>query len=100
MPVTDLNEAVLQPVEKHALTPEPIDHVINLSERNDLAERQVSLERERKDVLKRIARLTMAIETGDKPAPLVAKIANLDARGRAIDVEIAGCVRSPACLRR
>ena len=40
MPVEDMNEAVLQAVEEHALTPEAIEQVIHLSERDDVTELQ------------------------------------------------------------
>jgi len=60
MPVADMNEAVLQAVEEHALTPEAIELVILLSERDEAADRQATLARERKDVEKRIARLVAA----------------------------------------
>lgn len=32
MPVADMNEQILQAVEQHALTPEAIEQVVNLSE--------------------------------------------------------------------
>jgi DNA invertase Pin-like site-specific DNA recombinase len=92
MPVADMNEAVLHEVEVHALTPEAIEQVIHLSERDDVTDLQTKLARERKDVEKRIARLTAAIELGEKPATLVAKIAELEARLKAIAGEVA-CLR-------
>ena len=84
MPVADMNEAVLQAVEEHALTPEAIEQVIHLTERDDVADQQAALARERKDVEKRIARLVAAIETGGDAASLVAKLRELEARQRAI----------------
>jgi site-specific DNA recombinase len=87
MPVADMNEAVLQAVEEHALTPEAIESVIHLSERDDVAELQDKLARERKDIDKRIARLVTAIETGGDVASLVAKLRELEARRTAIDRE-------------
>ena len=80
MPVADMNEAVLQAVEQHALTPEAIEQVINLSERDDAPSRQDALAREQKDVAKRIARLVAAIETAGDVASLVAKLRELEAR--------------------
>jgi hypothetical protein len=85
----DMNEAVLQAVEEHALTPEAIELVIHLTERDDVTDQQGALDRERKDVEKRIARLVAAIETGADAAALVAKLRELEARRRAIDVEAA-----------
>jgi recombinase-like zinc beta ribbon protein len=70
MAVEDLNEAVLQAVEEHALTPEAIEQVIHLSERDDVTELRAKLEREQQDKTKRIARLVAAIEAGGEVASL------------------------------
>ena len=88
--VADLNEAVLQAVEEHALTPEAIEQVVQLTEREDVADHQGKLARERKDTDKRIARLFVAIETGGDVPSLVAKLRELEARRSAIEVEAAG----------
>ena len=85
--VKDVNEAVLQAVEEHALTPEAIEQVIHLSERDDVTDLQAKLGRERKDIEKRISRLVAAIETGGDVASLVAKLRELETRKAAIDVE-------------
>jgi len=85
--VEDVNEAVLRAVEEHALTPEAVEQVIHLSERDDVTELQDKLGRESKDIEKRIARLVAAIETGGDAAPLVLKIRELEARKAAIAVE-------------
>jgi site-specific DNA recombinase len=87
MPVADINDAVLQAIEEHALTPEAIEQVIHLTERDDVAERQTALARERRDLDKRIARLVAAVETAGDVAPLVEKLRILQARRTAIDVE-------------
>jgi hypothetical protein len=84
-----MNEAVLLAVEEHALTPEAIEQVIYLSEREDGADRQTTLTKERKDVEKRIARLIAAIETGGDAASLVAKVREVETRRTAIDAEMA-----------
>ena len=63
MPVAEMNEAVLQSVEEHVFTPEAIEQVIALTERDDLRERQDALRKEAKDVDRRIARLTAVLET-------------------------------------
>jgi site-specific DNA recombinase len=89
MPVEDMNEAILQAVEEHALTPEAIEQVIHLTERDDVVDQQAALDRERHDVEKRIKRLVAAIETGGEAASLVAKLRELEARRRAIDAEAA-----------
>jgi DNA invertase Pin-like site-specific DNA recombinase len=88
MPVEDMNEAVLQAVEAHALTPEAIEMVIHLSERDDVAELHAKLAHERKDIEKRIDRLMTAIETHGDITSLAAKLRELEARRRAIDVEV------------
>src|SRR5262249_47717638 len=68
--IEEMHEAVLQAIEEHALTPEAIESVIRLSERDDLAERRVALDREHKDVTKRIARIVSAIENGGEATSL------------------------------
>ena len=90
-----MNEAVLQAVEEHALTPEAIEQVIHLSERDDVTELQDKLEREQKDIEKRIARLVAAIETGGDAASLVAKLRELEARRRPSTRGRATCGRCP-----
>jgi hypothetical protein len=84
MPVDDMNEAVLVAIEEHALTPEAIEYVVSLTERDDIADQQARLARERKDLDKRIDRLVAAIETGGDAASLVAKLRELEARRSAI----------------
>jgi hypothetical protein len=63
-----MNEAVLQAVEEHALAPEAIELVISVSERDDVTDQKKTIDLERKDIAKHIARLTAAIETGQPPA--------------------------------
>ena len=60
--VAEMNEAVLQAIEAHALTPDAIEQVIQLTERDDVRDQQAALARERKDVERRIANITAAIE--------------------------------------
>jgi site-specific DNA recombinase len=88
MSVAEVNEAVLQAVERHALTPDAVEQVILLTERDDVAEQQVMLTRERQDIEKRIARLIAAIETGGDAASLVAKLRELEIRRSVIDGEV------------
>jgi hypothetical protein len=85
--VEEMNEAVLVAVEEHALTPEAIEHVITMTERDDVADHQTRLHRESKDVEKRIARLVAAIEAGGEAASLVSKLKELEARRTAIAAE-------------
>jgi len=87
--VAEVNEAVLQAIEEHALTPEAIEHVINLSERDDAADLQHRIARERKQIEQRLARLVAAIEAGGDAVTLVAKIRELEARRLNLDGESA-----------
>lgn len=100
MAATKLDEAVLQAAEMHALTPEAIEHVIHISERDEVADLQAKLERERKDVEKRIARVVAAIETGADSAALVAKLRDLEARQRTRRLTRSASGPSHAWLRR
>jgi site-specific DNA recombinase len=88
MPVSDVNEAVLQAIEQHALTPEAVEQVILLTERDDARGRQVALQRERKSVEKRIARLVAAVETAGDVASLAEKLREVEARRAAIDRDL------------
>ncbi len=87
MPVTEINEAVLQTIEQHALTPEAIEQVIRLTERDEVQEQKQALERERKDVEKRIANITAAIEA-DGFGTLLKRLRELEDRQTAIDEEL------------
>jgi site-specific DNA recombinase len=87
--VAEMNEAVLYALEEHALTPEAIERVIHLTERDELAERLTALTAEGKQVEKRIARLVAAIEAAGDIASLAAKLRELEARRVAIDREAA-----------
>ena len=90
IPVADMNEAVLQAVEEHALTPEAIEQVIQLTECDEVIDQRDRLERERKDIEKRSARLVAAIEAGGEASALVAKLRQLESRQREISADIAG----------
>jgi DNA invertase Pin-like site-specific DNA recombinase len=87
IPAADLNHAVLRAIEEHALTPEAIEQVIHLSERDDVRDLQDKLARESKDIERRIERLVVAIETGGDAVPLVAKVRLLEKRKAEIAVE-------------
>lgn len=84
LPTGEAHEAVLDAVEAHALTPEAIEQVILLTERDDAREQQAKLEREDKDIAKRIGRLVDAIAEGGEVPSLVAKVRELEARKKAI----------------
>ncbi len=90
VPLDTMNEAVLQAIEEHALTPEAIDQVISLTERDDVAEQQTALAREAADISTRIARLVAAIETGGEAMSLVAKVRALETRRIAIAEDLRG----------
>jgi site-specific DNA recombinase len=88
IPVSEMNEAVLQAIEAHALTPEAVEQVILLTERDDAREQQDSLHRERKDIAKRIERLVIAVETAGDVAALATKLRELEARRTSIDEQL------------
>lgn len=78
-----MNEAVLEAVEQHALTPEAIEQVIQLTELDERKEQQVVLEREQADVVRRIDRILEAIENGQNTVSNVDRLKGLDARKKA-----------------
>ena len=89
IPVTLMNEAVLHAVEEHALTPEAIEQVVQLTERDDIVDQRTALDLERKDAEKRIERLVAALSSvGGEVASLVSKVRELEARREAIDEEL------------
>jgi hypothetical protein len=88
--VTEMNEAVLQTIEAHALTPEAIEHVIQMTERDDVREQQVSLKQERKELERQIANIARALAEDAGLPSLIRKLRELEDRLVAIDAEIAG----------
>ena len=87
--VDDMNEAVLAAIETHALTPEAIEQVVRLTERDEVAEQRAMLERERKDIQKRIAVVTDVLTQGHADvASLVSKLRELEARALAISADL------------
>ena len=87
-----INEQMLSAIEAHALTPEAIEQVIQLSERDDVGEKQDALRKEQQRVARGIERLVAAITEGGDAASLVAKLRELEARQKALDTEIQ-CLR-------
>jgi hypothetical protein len=73
----------LQAVEKHVFTPEAIEQVIALTERDELRERQELLEAEYRDLECRNTRLTAVLET-DEGRGLMAAIERLRANASRI----------------
>jgi hypothetical protein len=90
MSVDEMNESVLQAVGEHVFTPEAIEQVIALTERDDLRERQDLLRGESQDVARRIARLTAVLESDDAGpvASIVAKLRALEQRQATISSEL------------
>jgi site-specific DNA recombinase len=89
IPLATMHEAVLQAVEAHALTPEAVEQVVRLSERDDLTDRKQTLDRERQDIERRIRNLLAAIESGtDTPTALTARLQELQDRLSAIVTEL------------
>ena len=89
MPATELNEAVLQAVEEHALSPEAVEQVIALTERDDQQAQQTVLTKERAELDKRLARLLDAIETGGDAASLMARVRELEGKRASLDADLA-----------
>jgi hypothetical protein len=88
LPLAELNETILQAVEAHVLTPEAIEHVVLHSERTTTEDECAKLDREEKDVEKRLARIVAAIEAGAGVLDtLVAKLRTLEDRKAAIGEE-------------
>ncbi len=89
IPAAEMNEAVLQAVEEHVFTPEAIEQVVALTERDELRERQDALRTEYIDVERRIARLTSVLEAEGANIPsVVAKLRVLEQRKAAITGEL------------
>jgi hypothetical protein len=88
IPIAEMNEAVLRAIEEHALTPEAIEQVIQLTERDDVQDRQDALTREMKEIERRIKRNMEAIEVGGDLSSLVVRQRELEARRQSITREI------------
>ena len=89
-PVAEMNEAVLQTMEQHVLTPEAVEQVVLFSERDDAREHHDGLDKECRDIEKRITRLVAAVETGGDITSLSARLRELHARRDAIDKQLRG----------
>ena len=70
------------------MSPEAIEQVVQLTERDEMRDQQDALKHEQKDIEQRLARLVAAIETGGDAASLVAKVKELEARRVAVDGEL------------
>ena len=90
IPVSEMNEAVLCAVEEHVFTPEAVEQVIALTERDELCERRDALYLEQKDVARRTARLTAVLESDENGdvGSIVARLRALEQRQAAITSEL------------
>ena len=80
LPVVEMNEAVLHAIEEHALTPEAVELVVRLTERDDYRDHQERLNLEMADVARKITRLVDAITDGADSAALRTKLRELEAK--------------------
>jgi site-specific DNA recombinase len=87
--VEEVDEAVLAAIEEHALTPEAVEQVVRLSERDDVADRRAGLEKEAAEVRRKLARQVEAIEAAGEVASLVERIKVLEGRLKEIARELA-----------
>ncbi len=88
--VEEVDEAVLSAIEEHALTAQAIEQVIQLSERDDVAEQRERIEKEAIDIAGRLRRLLEVVESGGDAASVLHRIRDLEARQKTIREEIAG----------
>jgi site-specific DNA recombinase len=84
-----LEEEVLCAVEQHALTPEAIEQVILLSERDELQEDRKRVEHQMRENEHRIRRLLAAIEGGGDAASLVTRVKQLEDEQRGLQKQAA-----------
>ena len=95
VPVSEMNEEILQAIEEHALTPEAVEHVVQATERDDIDDLRTQLLLEQKGNDKRIKNLHEAIEVGGDAITLVARVHELEAQQRAIADELANLAPLP-----
>jgi site-specific DNA recombinase len=88
LPVAETNERVLLAVEEHVLTPERVEEFLLAVEADDQGERSRLLEREARDVERRITRIVAAIEGGGEVAALTTRLRDLETRKVAIAEEV------------
>ena len=86
--VAVINEAILQAIEEHCLTPEAIEAVIRLSEQDETKDRQAELAEELKDVKKRSSQFVKKIEEGNDSPTVMARIKELEASKARIELEL------------
>lgn len=85
-----MHDAVLAWLEEHIFTPEALEHVIRFTETTSqqAADERKALEREQRDLKRRIANLLKAIETGGDAVALVKQVQTYEARQSAIANEL------------
>jgi len=91
----EMNEQILTAIEEHCLSPEAVESFVQLTERDDLRERSAMLNRESRDIEKRITALVKAIEAGGDAASLVARLKELEERRTAIAEQLTNLVPLP-----
>ena len=79
VPKAVMEEPVLQAIEEHVLVPERVEEFIQVTERDDVREKQAEVDRERQDIERRLRALTSALERGGQLDTLVERIAKLEA---------------------
>ena len=81
-------ESVLAAIEQHALTPEAIQRVVDMAERDDFKEKQTIPLHEQEANSKKLKNLINAIAGGSPPASLVEEIQRLEIRQKEIASEL------------
>ncbi len=89
IPVADMEQAVLFHVEEHVFTPEAIEAVVKMTERDDLREMQAQRSVELRNVEARIKRLVAAVEDGGDVRSFGQRLRELEAQQAALQNEIA-----------
>lgn len=79
---------MLLAIEEHALTPEAVEQVIRLTERDDVQEQQMALVEQRDDIAKRLARVMDALEQGGDVAALLSRARELETNQKSLDADI------------
>ncbi len=80
IPITDVHEAVLAGIEEHALTPEAVEQVVRLTERDEVRDHQDKLLAEQRHNASRIERLVRSIEEGGASKSLRVRLDAIEAR--------------------
>ena len=87
--VEEVNEAVLFALEAHALTPEAIEQVIQFTERDDIKDRQIALDKQQARLEKQRTNIVDAIALGGDIPALVSGLKEVESQIKALQVESA-----------